>query len=153
MITARIDLSGLKLSGIYDLNKLQKHLGLEVMRIRRPYVPMDTSALSRSAKLMNNNTILEYNTPYARLMWYGVIYVDPLTGASGFLTDNGWKSRKGITKIPATVSIARPSHLPTEFTYGGGNLRGAFWTERAWAVDGDKVVSGIAKGIEKGVFK
>ena len=44
---------------------------------------------------------IHYKQPYGAYMYYGEVYVDPVTGASGFLTDEGWKSRKGVKKIPS----------------------------------------------------
>ena len=44
---------------------------------------------------------MKYSQPYSSQVYYGEIYVDPETGASGFLTDEGWKSRPGVKKVPS----------------------------------------------------
>ena len=44
---------------------------------------------------------IEYFQPWSAYTYFGEIYVDPVTGASGFLTDEGWFSRKGVKKVPS----------------------------------------------------
>lgn len=39
------------------------------------------------------------DTPYAKYLFYGKVMVDPQTGAAGFLTSEGWRSRKGCEKV------------------------------------------------------
>jgi hypothetical protein len=39
-------------------------------------------------------------------MYEGKVYVDPETGASGFLTDKGWRSRRNVRKIPSARTFA-----------------------------------------------
>lgn len=66
---------------------------------------LDRFTPQRSGHLINTVWIepwqIYYGVPYAAYMYYGEVYVDPVTGASGFLTDEGWKSRKGVKKVPS----------------------------------------------------
>lgn len=39
------------------------------------------------------------DTPYANYLFKGKVMVDPKTGAAGFMTPEGWRSRKGIVKV------------------------------------------------------
>ena len=39
------------------------------------------------------------DTPYAKYLFYGKVMVDPKTGAAGFMTSEGWRSRKGGAKV------------------------------------------------------
>ena len=44
--------------------------------------------------------------PYAHYLWEGIVYVDPQTGAAGFLLPDGtWRSRAGITKVKSGKSL------------------------------------------------
>lgn len=71
----------------------------EWKRLLDPYTPKDSGLLMQSARLRPWE--IEYIQPYSAYMYCGEVYVDPLTGASGFMTSEGWKSRKGIQKIPS----------------------------------------------------
>ena len=48
---------------------------------------------------------IHYKENYAHYMYMGIVYVDPTTGASGFLTDEGWKSRFKIKKIKSNRKL------------------------------------------------
>ena len=67
-------------------------LAVQVMKDTAPFVPMRSGSL-RARTRVDGNLII-YEGPYARYLYYGKLYVDPLTG-SPF-------ARKGVTKIPAT---------------------------------------------------
>ena len=68
------------------------------LRLNR-FTPRKTGLLIRTAK--ERPWEIEYIQPYSAYMYYGIVYVDPQTGASGFLTEKGWKSRRGVKKIPS----------------------------------------------------
>ena len=63
-----------------------------------------------------------YSTPYARALYYGVQMVDPITLIAGFLTPNGWRSRRDVRKIPHPEGTEYIYHTP-----GTGKL----WCETA----------------------
>ena len=39
------------------------------------------------------------NTPYAKYLFYGKVMIDPKMGIAGFLTPEGWRTRKGCAKV------------------------------------------------------
>lgn len=43
--------------------------------------------------------------PEARMLYHGKVMVDPKTGAAGFLTEDGWKSRRGVPKVVSNRDI------------------------------------------------
>lgn len=63
-------------------------LALQVAKDTAPFVPM----LLRTRTKVTGNTVV-YPGPYARYLYYGKLYVDPLTGSA--------YARKGVTKVPA----------------------------------------------------
>ena len=67
-------------------------LAVQVMKDTAPFVPMRSGSLRARTRVDGNEVI--YPGPYARYLYYGKLYVDPLTG-SPF-------AREGVTKIPAT---------------------------------------------------
>ena len=62
-----------------------------------PFVPFLTGSLSERTQVMDGQVI--YPGPYAQFLYRGKVWVDPVTHAAGFLTDDGWKSRYGVKKI------------------------------------------------------
>ena len=61
------------------------------MKDTAPFVPMRSGSLRARTRIDGN--LIIYEGPYARYLYYGKLYVDPLTG-SPF-------ARKNVTKIPA----------------------------------------------------
>lgn len=66
-------------------------LAVQVAKDTTPFVPMLTGSLRTRTRVMGNTVV--YPGPYARYLYYGKLYVDPLTGSS--------YARKGVTKVPA----------------------------------------------------
>ncbi len=89
------------------LNKVEndtfgKFLAKEWARLIDPYVPSSPEAQLREHITYPKPFLLRYDQPYSRYMYYGEIYVDPITKASGFIGEDGqWKSRYGVKKIPS----------------------------------------------------
>ena len=66
-------------------------LAVQIAKDTAPFVPMLTGSL-RTRTMVTGNEVI-YPGPYARYLYYGKLYVDPLTGSS--------YARKGVTKVPA----------------------------------------------------
>lgn len=89
---------------IEEAGKKAAHaLALQVAKDTEPFVPALTKSLANRAKVEGN--VILYPGPYARYLYEGKVMVDPKTGAAGFLTKNGWKSRKGVTKVLTDRSL------------------------------------------------
>ena len=96
-----------------------------------PYVPMETGMLIRSAMLattIGSGEII-YHTPYSKYLYYGKVMVDPVTRRAGFETADGWKSRKGITKVLLSDLGAPDRDL--EYSKAANKKAGPFWDRRA----------------------
>lgn len=74
-------------------------LANEVLKDTDKFVPKLTGKLSQMAHTEGNKVI--YPGPYAHYQYEGIVYVDPKTGAAGFQTKNGWRSKKGVSKVPS----------------------------------------------------
>ncbi len=72
-------------------SKAEHVLAVQVMKDTNPFVPMRSSSLRQRTRVDGNLVI--YPGPYARYLYYGKLYVDPLTG-SPF-------ARKDVTKVKA----------------------------------------------------
>lgn len=109
----------IKTLGLEEKGKLQRICANEILRLSDPYVPFDVGSLRDSGHIEDDTDVV-WNTPYAHYMWEGIVYEDPDLHCAGFQTENGWRSRKNVQKVPTTRSLE----------YGNGTLRGAHWADR-----------------------
>jgi hypothetical protein len=122
----------LRKRGLEPGGRVQQLFTNEVAKQSDPYVPMQQGIL-KNTRIIGPDSIT-YNTPYARNMYYGKVMVDPVTGAAGFLTKDGWRSRKGVKKIVSD----------REYNYHGAPMRGKFWDKRMWADKKRVIVNNVA---------
>lgn len=98
---------------IKELNQMVKDKGLAkagdvqmfhtqnvLRRIKRymPFVSGVTYKITVAQTDIHKPEIVT-DTPYAKYLFYGKVMVDPKTGAAGFMTPEGWRSRKGCVKV------------------------------------------------------
>lgn len=122
---------------------VQKAIDQTVLDVCEPYVPMDLSAGASGGGLIQSGILnteigsgeVVWKTPYAHYVHEGIVYVDPVTGAAGFKTEDGWRSRSGVTKIASE----------RELEYQGAPRRGAHWVDRAMQDGGIKTVEDAAR--------
>lgn len=101
----------------------QKYFTNELLRLSDDYTPSDSTMLRTLAKVVPDGTAIEYDTPYARYMWYGKLMVDPITGKGAFHNDEyGFWSRPNTSKVLTD----------TDLNYQGAPMRGSHWVERAY---------------------
>lgn len=72
-------------------SRAEHAVAVQIAKDTAPFVPMLTGSLRTRTRVTGNEVI--YPGPYARYLYYGKLYVDPLTGSS--------YARKGIAKVPA----------------------------------------------------
>lgn len=98
------------------MQKVQKYVDSEVLRLSDPYVPFDTGKLKQSGTLgtVIGSGEVVYNCPYARWNYY----------------NNAGRGKQGITKL-------------SQHNYKC--LRGKLWFERMKADHLDEIRRGIAK--------
>lgn len=109
----------IKALGLEERGRVQQRVTDEVLRLSEPYVPFDEGTLKDSGHIENDTDVV-WDTPYARYMWNGIVYEDPELHCAGFKTENGWRSRKDVKKVPTDRSML----------YGNGALRGPRWADR-----------------------
>ena len=71
--------------------KAEHIVALQVKKDTAPFVPMRNGVLRKETKVIGNQII--YPGPYARYLYFGKLYVDPVTGSP--------LAKKGVTKVPA----------------------------------------------------
>lgn len=90
---------------LQEVCKVAEHeLAVKAERDTRPYIPSESGTLRSSGKVVNNYIV--WDLPYAKIQYFGKIYVDPIKKVGGFLTPQGWKSRRGVEKIRSNRDFA-----------------------------------------------
>lgn len=118
--------------------QLKKFLCNEIIRHSDKYVPFSSGVLKNSAFVEPGNEAILYVAPYARYHWYGKLMVDPKTGKGAFYTPTyGFWSRPNTQKVLTNKDL----------NYQQAPLRGARWTERMWATEGEEIVEALEKMI------
>lgn len=129
----------MKALGVNERGRVQRFVANEVLRLCDPYVPLDEGQLKGSGHIENATDVV-WNTPYAKYQYYGIVYEDPNINAAGFLTADGWRSRKGAVKVPTNRRL----------TYQNGALRGDHWVDRMMQNGGrEEIEAGARKEVAK----
>lgn len=94
-------------------------------RLYSPFVPFATGYLSNNVDryIENGVAINKHKAIYAHYLYEGIVYIDPKINAAGFLTDNGWFSRRGISKIKTDRALS--------YSEAGHPLATAHWDKVA----------------------
>ena len=91
----------LKDKGLDPGGDAQKFHTANVLKRIKRYMPF-VSGMTYKVTVAQTDISRPYiitNTPYAKYLFYGKVMVDPKTGAAGFMTSEGWRSRKDVTKV------------------------------------------------------
>ena len=116
--------------GIDARGDVQRFHTANVKRRIQKYMPYRTGATIKLmiAQSPVNEPFLHVNVPYARMLYYGKVMMDPVTGAAGFLTENGWRSRRGVDKVASGRDI--------QYDRSKNPRAGPFWDRRLAAAEG-----------------
>lgn len=114
-----------------------------VLRRIQKYMPMDSGMTIKVTIAQTNiqKPQIITNTPYAKFLFYGKLMVDPVTGAAGFMTLNGWRSRKNVPKVA--------SNRPISYNKSKNPLAGPRWDQRLVAAEGRALSADLQAYINK----
>ena len=87
--------------GLGERGRVQMFHTQNVLKRIKRYMPYRTGKTYKITVAQTNIVKPEIVTdaPYGKSLYYGKVMIDPRTGAAGFLTPVGWRSRKGCTKV------------------------------------------------------
>lgn len=102
-----------------DANKIIRDKGLDpggdaqafhtqnVLKRIKKYMPFLSGAMYKATVIQTDIRKPEIVTdvPQAKYLFHGKKMVDPQTGVAGFMTPEGWRSRKGCTKVVTNVPL------------------------------------------------
>ncbi len=118
--------------GVEERGRLVEKCAEEILRLSGDYVPFKDGHLLKNGVVENGRDVV-WDEPYAHYLWEGIVYEDPDLHCAGFQTDNGWRSKKKVKKIPTERSLK----------YGGGNLRGSHWVDSMLNDGGLEKITGM----------
>ena len=126
--------------GVDAHGDVQAHLTADINRRITRYMPFRSGALATKLKFIKSPTEIEVVGPYARVMYYGKVMVDPQTGRAGFLTPNGWRSRRGVPKVVSSRDI--------EYDTTKNPQAGPYWDRRLMAAEGAQIAADLQRYID-----
>ena len=127
---------------------IQLFIDSTVLKEIAPYVPRRNGTLTKSAILHSKigQGKLIWKTPYARYLYHGVLYVDPLYKIGGFTDGERFWSRPGVAKVPSNP-VRRLA-----FDTSRSARAGAKWCER-YKDDHLRELAGMVQGKAASVWK
>jgi hypothetical protein len=111
-------------------------------RIKRymPYVSGATYKITVAQTDINKPEIVT-NTPYARYIFLGKKMIDPKINASGFLTPEGWRSRRGSVKVLTAENL--------KYNKTKNPAAGPRWDRALVAAEGKALVADLQSYIDR----
>ena len=87
--------------GMHPAGDLQAFHTQNVLRRIKKYMPFVSGRLYKITVIQTNIRKPEIVTdsPDGKYLFYGKVMVDPKINAAGFMTPEGWRSRKGCVKV------------------------------------------------------
>lgn len=131
----------LKRLGVTPDGDVQAHVTKIVSHRITRYMPYRSGALATKLKIIKSPTEIEVLGPYAHYQYKGVVWVDPVTHAAGFLTANGWRSRKDVAKVPTS--------RPLDYDHSKNPEAGPHWDRRLMAAEGVAIAADAQDYIDK----
>lgn len=121
----------MKRLGVTPGGDVQRFHTANVRRRIQKYMPYRSGATIKLMIVQSpaEEPFIHVDAPYARMLYYGKVMVDPKTHAAGFLTANGWRSRKGVKKVVSNRDI--------QYDKTRNPQAGPFWDRRLMAAEGD----------------
>ena len=114
----------MKRLGVTAGGDIQRFHTANVRRRIQKYMPYRSGATIKQMIIHSptDSPFIRVVGPHVRMLYYGKVMVDPQTGAAGFLTPNGWRSRRGVPKVRSDRDI--------DYTVTKNPQAGPFWDRR-----------------------
>ena len=115
--------------GLNSGGHVQRFHTSNVLRRIKRYMPYRSGMLIKKTVAATDiaKPLIVTPGPEARMLYHGKVRVDPKTGKAGFLTDDGWKSRRGVAKVPSNRDLV--------YTTSKNAQAGPYWDRRLKAAE------------------
>lgn len=97
----------IRAKGLDKAGDVQQFHTANVLRRIKRYMPFATGTTYKITAIQTVISKPEIITdvPYGKYLFYGKVMIDPKINAAGFMTPEGWRSRKGSVKVPTTRNL------------------------------------------------
>lgn len=122
---------------------VQKFHTQNVLRRIKRYMPFRSGAtykITVSQTDINKPEIVT-DTPYAKYLFNGKVMIDPKINAAGFMTPEGWRSRKGCVKVRTDRDL--------EYFRGKNPQAGPRWDRALSANEGKAMAADLQRFINR----
>ena len=123
-----------------DVQKFHTQNVLKRIKRYMPYVSGATYKITVAQTDINKPKIVT-NTPYAKYLFYGKKMIDPKINASGFLTPEGWRSRRGSVKVLTAENL--------KYNKTKNPAAGPRWDRALVAAEGKALVADLQSYIDR----
>ena len=133
-----IQRKGLSASGRVQMFHTQNVL----KRIKR-YMPYRTGATYKITVAQTNIAKPEVVTdvPYGKYLYYGKVMIDPKLGVAGFMTPEGWRSRKKCVKVLTGRDL--------QYTRNKNPQAGPYWDRTLSACEGKAMAADLQRYLNR----
>jgi hypothetical protein len=133
----------LKDKGLNETGDAQRFHTANVLKRIKRYMPFRTGMTYKVTVAQTDIKKPEIvtNTPYAKYLFYGKVMVDPRTGAAGFMTPEGWRSRKGCKKVATNRDL--------QYTRSKNPKAGPHWDRTLSACEGKAMAADLQRYINR----
>lgn len=115
-----------------------------VLKRMQRYMPFLTGATYKTAVVQTDirKPEIVVDVPYAKYLYYGKVMIDPQINAAGFLTSEGWRSRKGCIKVLTDRDL--------EYTKTKNPMAGPYWDRTLVSCEGKAMLNDLQRFIDSG---
>ena len=133
----------LKDKGLDPKGDVQLFHTQNVLRRIKRYMPFVTGMTYKVTVVQTDTDKPEIvtDTPYAKYLFYGKVMIDPQIGAAGFMTPEGWRSRKGCVKVRTDRDL--------QYFRGKNPRAGARWDKALSANEGAAMAADLQRFIDR----
>lgn len=133
----------IKRLGLDAAGDVQRFHTQNVLRRMVKYMPFTTGTTIKLTQVQTNIDKPEIitETPYAEYIFKGKVKVDPRTGAAGFMTPEGWRSRAGCAKVETSRNLV--------YNKTKNPKAGPRWDRALVAAEGDALVADLQRYIDR----
>ena len=138
-----------------DASKIVRSKGLEadgtvqqfhtqnVLRRIKRYMPFRSGATYKITVVQTDIRKPEIvtDTPYAKYLFHGKVMIDPKLGIAGFMTPEGWRSRKDCVKVLTDRDL--------QFFRGKNPQAGPRWDRALSANEGKAMAADLQRFIDR----
>lgn len=120
----------------------QFHTANVLRRIKRymPFVSGATYKITAVQTVIAKPEIVT-DVPYGKYLFYGKKMIDPKIGASGFMTPEGWRSRRGSVKVLTDENL--------NYNRTKNPAAGARWDRSLSAAEGKAMAEDLQRYIDR----